>query len=82
MESISPSLTLAISAKAQAMKKEGLNVISFGVGEPDFNTPQPIIDAAKFALDAGYTKYTPSSGLLSLRQAICDKLKRENGIFL
>ena len=80
MESISPSLTLAISAKAQAMKKEGLNVISFGVGEPDFNTPQPIIDAAKFALDAGYTKYTPSSGLLSLRQAICDKLKRENGI--
>ena len=80
MASISPSLTLAISAKAKAMKEAGESVISFGVGEPDFNTPTPIIDAAKTALDAGHTKYTPSSGLLTLRKAICEKLERENGI--
>lgn len=80
MKTISPSLTLAISAKAKAMKQAGGNVISFGVGEPDFNTPDHIIEAAKEALDAGHTKYTPSSGLLSLRKAICEKFKRENGL--
>ena len=75
MSTLSPSLTLAISAKAKAMKQAGENVISFGVGEPDFNTPEPIIAAAKAALDAGHTKYTPSSGLLPLRKAICEKFK-------
>ena len=80
MEALSPSLTLAISAKAKAMKEAGESVVSFGVGEPDFNTPLPIIDAAKAALDAGHTKYTPSSGLLPLRKAICEKFKRENGL--
>lgn len=78
--SISPSLTLAITAKAKAMKAAGESVVSFGVGEPDFNTPQHIIDAAKAALDKGYTKYTPSSGLLPLRKAICEKFKRDNGL--
>ncbi len=80
MTTLSPSLTLAISAKAKAMKQAGENVVSFGVGEPDFNTPEHIIDAAKAALDAGHTKYTPSSGLLPLRKAICEKFKRDNGL--
>ena len=80
MSHISPSLTLAISAKAKAMKQAGENVVSFGVGEPDFNTPAPIIEAAKLALDAGHTKYTPSSGLLPLRKAICEKFKKDNGL--
>ncbi len=80
MSAISPSLTLAITAKAKAMKAAGEPVVSFGVGEPDFNTPQNIIDAAKAALDKGYTKYTPSSGLLPLRKAICEKFRRDNGL--
>ncbi len=80
MSTLSPSLTLAISAKAKAMKAAGESVVSFSVGEPDFNTPDHIIEAAKLALDNGQTKYTPSSGLLPLRKAICEKLKKENGL--
>lgn len=80
MTTLSPSLTLAISAKAKAMKQAGESVVSFGVGEPDFNTPAHIIDAAKAALDAGHTKYTPSSGLLPLRKAICEKFKKDNDL--
>ena len=80
MKSLSPSLTLAISAKAKAMKAAGESVVSFGVGEPDFNTPEAIINAAKTALDNGHTKYTPSSGLLPLRKAICEKFERDNGL--
>ncbi len=80
MNAISPSLTLAISAKAKAMKAAGESVVSFGVGEPDFNTPAHIIDSAKLALDNGQTKYTPSSGLLPLRKAICEKLQKDNGL--
>ena len=80
MSAISPSLTLAITAKAKAMKAAGEPVVYFGVGEPDFNTPKNIIDAAKAALDKGYTKYTPSSGLLPLRKAICEKFKKDNGL--
>lgn len=80
MTTIAPSLTLAISAKAKAMKAAGEDVVSFGVGEPDFNTPMPIIDAAKAALDNGCTKYTPSSGLLPLRQAICKKFEKDNAL--
>ena len=80
MNAISPSLTLAISAKAKAMKAAGENVVSFGVGEPDFNTPEHIIRSAKAALDNGCTKYTPSSGLLPLRKAICEKFKEDNGL--
>ncbi len=80
MNSLSPSLTLAISAKAKAMKQAGESVVSFSVGEPDFNTPDHIIDAAKVALDKGHTKYTPSSGLLPLRKAICDKFLKDNGL--
>ena len=80
MSAISPSLTLAISAKAKAMKQAGESVVSFGVGEPDFNTPEHIIEAAKAALDNGQTKYTPSSGLLTLRKAICEKFAKDNGL--
>ena len=80
MAAISPSLTLAISAKAKAMKAAGESVVSFSVGEPDFNTPEHIIQAAKIALDNGHTKYTPSSGLLPLRKAICEKFQKDNGL--
>lgn len=77
---IASSLTLEIDAKAKGMKAQGIDVIGFGAGEPDFDTPSYIIDAAKEALDKGYTRYTPASGILPLRQAICEKLKRDNGI--
>lgn len=78
--SVSPSLTLEITAKANKLKSEGVDVVSFGAGEPDFNTPNFIIDAAKAALDCGKTKYTPAAGTLSLRKAIVNKLERENGL--
>ena len=78
--SLTPSLTLAIDAKAKQMKAEGQDVVGFGAGEPDFDTPQHINDAAAKALADGFTKYTPSSGIPELRQAIADKFKRENGL--
>ena len=77
---ISPSLTLAITAKAKKMSAEGISVIGFGAGEPDFNTPDYIIEAAKKALDDGMTKYTPAAGIMPLREAICAKLERDNGL--
>lgn len=77
---LSPSLTLAISAKAKAMKAAGEDVVNFGVGEPDFRTPAHIAQAAKDAIDQGLTKYTPSSGIPQLRQAICQKFLRDNGL--
>jgi len=75
---ISSSPTLAITAKAKKMKAEGIDVIGFGAGEPDFDTPEHIKDAAKKALDDGFTKYTPASGMMELKQAICRKLKEDN----
>ncbi len=78
--SLSPSLTLAIDAKAKAMKAEGQDVVGFGAGEPDFDTPQHIKDACAKALAAGFTKYTPSSGIPELRQAIAGKFQRDNGL--
>ena len=80
IRTISPSLTLAISAKAKAMKAAGEDVVNFGVGEPDFNTPEHIIQAAEDALERGYTKYTPAAGLPELRRAICEKFERDNGL--
>ncbi|MEG1528066.1 MAG: pyridoxal phosphate-dependent aminotransferase [Clostridia bacterium] len=77
---VSPSLTLAITAKSNELKAKGVNVISFGVGEPDFNTPKHIVEAGKEALDKGMTKYTASSGTPVLRQAVCDKFKRDNDL--
>src|ERR1700755_157964 len=78
--SLSPSLTLAIDSKAKQMKAEGQDVVGFGAGEPDFDTPQHIKDAAAKALADGFTKYTPAAGIPELRQAIADKHKRENGL--
>jgi aspartate aminotransferase len=78
--SLAPSLTLAIDSKAKQMKAEGQDVVGFGAGEPDFDTPQHIKDAAIQALNQGFTKYTPSSGIPELRQAIADKFQRENGL--
>jgi aspartate aminotransferase len=78
--SLSPSLTLAIDSKAKAMKAAGEDVVGFGAGEPDFDTPQHIKDAAAKALADGFTKYTPAAGIPELRQAIADKHQRENGL--
>ena len=80
IQTISPSLTLAISAKAKAMKAAGENVVNFGVGEPDFNTPEHIVNAAIDALQKGRTKYTPSAGFKELRRAVCDKFLYDNGL--
>jgi aspartate aminotransferase len=78
--SLAPSLTLAIDSKAKQMKAEGQDVVGFGAGEPDFDTPQHIKDAAIKALNEGFTKYTPAAGIPELRQAIAEKHKRENGL--
>jgi aspartate aminotransferase len=75
---LTPSLTLSIDSKAKAMKAEGLDVCGFGAGEPDFDTPEHIKVAAIEALNAGFTKYTPSSGIPELRQAISEKLAADN----
>ncbi len=77
---VTPSLTLAISAKAKAMKGKGIDVCSFSAGEPDFDTPQHIKDAAKQALDAGKTKYGPAAGEPKLREAIAHKLRTDNSL--
>ncbi len=77
---IAPSLTLEITAKAKKMKKEGISVIGFGAGEPDFNTPDYIIESAKNALDIGFTKYTPASGMQELKVAICEKFLKDNSL--
>lgn len=77
---IAPSLTLEITAKAKKMKAEGVSVIGFGAGEPDFNTPDYIIESAKKALDIGFTKYTPASGTIELKKAICEKFEKDNGL--
>ncbi|GIV21227.1 MAG: aminotransferase [Armatimonadota bacterium] len=76
----SPSPTLAITAKARKMREEGIDVLSFGAGEPDFDTPEFIKDAAIAALREGFTKYTPTAGIEPLRKAICEKLWRDNGL--
>src|SRR5215468_4995160 len=78
--SLTPSLTLSIDSKAKAMKAEGIDICSFGAGEPDFDTPEHIKAAAMAALETGFTKYTPSSGIPELRQAIADKLLTENHV--
>jgi len=77
---LTPSLTLSIDSKAKAMKLEGIDICGFGAGEPDFDTPEHIKAAAIAALEGGFTKYTPSSGLPELRQAISEKFAAENGL--
>jgi aspartate aminotransferase len=77
---LTPSLTLAIDSKAKAMKAEGIDVCGFGAGEPDFDTPDHIKAAAQAALETGFTKYTPSSGIPELRQAISTKFSEDNSL--
>lgn len=77
---ISPSATLAITAKAKKMKQEGVDVLGFGAGEPDFDTPVNIKEAAKKAIDKGFTKYTSTSGTKELKEAISAKFKKDNNL--
>ena len=80
VQSLTPSSTLAITAKAKELKAQGLDIIGLGAGEPDYNTPQHIIDAAVQSMNDGQTKYTPSAGLPKLKEAIAAKLKRDQGL--
>src|SRR3989338_5128120 len=80
IQKVTPSLTLAIEAKAKRLKQEGIDIISFSAGEPDFDTPAFVKQAAIDALNKGFTKYTPASGTVELRKAISEKLARENGL--
>ena len=81
IQELEESATLAVSAKAAAMKKQGINVVGFGAGEPDFPTPVNIRNACKAALDAGHTKYaSPASGIPAAKEAVCSKFKRENNL--
>lgn len=77
---ISPSPTLSITAKAKKMQTDGINVIGFGAGEPDFDTPLNIKESAKKAIDKGFTKYTPTAGIKELKEAICAKFKMDNNL--
>lgn len=78
--SIEPSITLEIAAKAKAMRDEGVDIISFSVGEPDFNTPDSISEAGIRAIKSGLTKYTAASGIPELKKAICEKFKNDNNL--
>ncbi|MFJ8235206.1 pyridoxal phosphate-dependent aminotransferase [Ureibacillus sp. NPDC094379] len=80
VKTLSPSATLAITAKAKELKAQGIDVIGLGAGEPDFNTPQNILEAAADSMNKGFTKYTPAGGLPVLKQAIIDKLIRDNNL--
>ncbi|ERT03722.1 aminotransferase class I and II family protein, partial [Lyngbya aestuarii BL J] len=80
VEQVTPSLTLAISAKAKAMKAEGIDVLNFSVGEPDFDTPKHIVAAAKEALDEGKTRYGPAAGEQKLRQLIAKSLSQQTSL--
>jgi aspartate aminotransferase len=80
LKTLAPSSTLAVQAKAKALRAQGVDVISFGAGEPDFDTPERIKEAAVQAMRRGQTKYTEVAGILELRAAVCQKLKRDNGL--
>ncbi|HEV8613995.1 MAG TPA: pyridoxal phosphate-dependent aminotransferase [Methylomirabilota bacterium] len=80
LKTLAPSSTLAVQAKAKALRAQGIDVISFGAGEPDFDTPQRIKDAAVAAMRRGQTKYTEVAGVPELRAAVCAKFKRDNGL--
>ncbi|MDE6127459.1 MAG: pyridoxal phosphate-dependent aminotransferase [Muribaculaceae bacterium] len=80
VESLSPSATLAMSAKSSELRAQGVDVINLSVGEPDFNTPDHIKEAAKRAIDENFTHYPPVPGYMDLRRAIAEKLRRDNGL--
>ncbi len=80
VQKIKPSITLAVTARANAMKAKGIDVVPLSAGEPDFDTPAHIADAAVEAIRSGFTKYTPSSGTMELKKAVCEKFRRDNGL--
>ncbi|HET6438228.1 MAG TPA: pyridoxal phosphate-dependent aminotransferase [Anaeromyxobacter sp.] len=80
LDAVKPSPTLAVTAKANEMKAKGVDVVGFGAGEPDFDTPVLIKDAAKKALDQGFTKYTPTAGIAPLREAIAARIAQDHGL--
>ncbi len=80
LDGVKPSPTLAITAKANELKAKGVDVVGFGAGEPDFDTPQAIKDAAVKAIAAGYTKYTPTGGIPKLREAVAARIQAEHGV--
>ena len=80
VERVKPSFTLEMTSRAAELISQGIDVINFSAGQPDFNTPKHIINAGKKAMDEGYTKYTSGPGMIELRQAICKKLEKENGL--
>ena len=77
---VKPSSTLAITAKAKELKAAGKDVVGFGAGEPDFDTPENICNVAIQAIKDGFTKYTPASGIVELKKAVCEKFKKFNGL--
>ncbi len=79
-QNITPSITLAITSKAKEMRDEGINVLGFGAGEPDFDTPEHIKKEARKAIDEGFTKYTPAAGTVELRKAVGNEFEKETGI--
>jgi aspartate aminotransferase len=80
VQTLTPSTTLAITAKANELKAKGVDIIGLGAGEPDYNTPNNIIEAAYRSMKEGKTKYTPAGGLPALKAAIIDKLQRDQGL--
>ena len=80
VNNLKPSETLAAAAKARELRSKGIDVLEFTVGEPDFITPEHIREAAKTAMDAGHTRYTAATGILELKQAICEAFKRDHGV--
>jgi aspartate aminotransferase len=80
LKKVKPSSTLAITSKAKKLKAEGRDVVSFAAGEPDFDTPDFVKQAAIEAINAGFTKYTPTTGIPELKKAVCDKFRKDNGL--
>lgn len=80
VSNVKPSITMAMSAKAKAMKAEGIDVIALSAGEPDFDTPAHICDAGIAAINDGFTRYTPASGIIELKKAVCEKFSSDNGL--
>jgi aspartate aminotransferase len=79
-QAVPPSATIAVTARAKELKAQGVDVVGFGAGEPDFDTPEYIKQAAVEAMKAGKTKYTAAAGIIELRTAVAEKLRKENGL--
>ncbi|MGH9174156.1 MAG: aminotransferase class I/II-fold pyridoxal phosphate-dependent enzyme, partial [Vicinamibacterales bacterium] len=80
MARVAPSPTLRVTAEADRLRRQGVDVVDLGAGEPDFPTPEPIKAAARAAIDANFTKYTPSAGIMELREAVCARYRQDYGV--